>query len=186
MNLVNASALGEERGIELTELIDASSGDFTELITVRVGSGADAVEVSGTGVGPRNDPYLVGVWGQSFYLPLAEHLAVFRYSDQPGMIGQVGTCFGEEGVNIISAAVGAESEDGQAVMVLTTDAPVEQSTIDRILETSGLRDRPRHRPVGVRRPNVGSDPGTRVGWPHARGRHHEERRPRRPRGPGAA
>ena len=54
------------------------------------------------------------------------------------MIGLVGTCFGEEGVNIISAAVGAESEDGHAVMVLTTDAPVEQSTIDRILETQGF------------------------------------------------
>jgi D-3-phosphoglycerate dehydrogenase len=140
VNLVNASALAEERGIELNALSDSSAGDFTELITVRVGSGDDAVEVSGTGVGPRNDPYLVGVWDQSFYLPLAEHLAVFRYSDQPGMIGRVGTIFGEEGVNIISAAVGAESEDGQAVMVLTTDAPVAESTIERILETPGFTD----------------------------------------------
>ncbi|MDQ3760057.1 MAG: phosphoglycerate dehydrogenase [Actinomycetota bacterium] len=138
VNLVNAAALAEERGIELTELSDASSADFTELITVRAGSGPDAVEVSGTGVGPRNDPYLVGVWGQSFYLPLAEHLAVFRYSDQPGMIGRVGTSFGSEGVNIISAAVGAETDDGQAVMVLTTDAPVTQETIDHILETDGF------------------------------------------------
>jgi D-3-phosphoglycerate dehydrogenase len=54
------------------------------------------------------------------------------------MIGRVGTSFGEEGVNIISAAVGAESDDGQAVMVLTTDAPVEQSTIERILEMDGF------------------------------------------------
>ena len=122
VNLVNAGALAEERGIELTEIKDASSEDFTELVTVRAGHGPTAVEVAGTGVGPRNVPYLVGVWGQSFYLPLAEHLAVFRYSDQPGMIGRVGTSFGEEGVNIVSAAVGAESDDGQAVMVLTTDA----------------------------------------------------------------
>ena len=55
-------------------------------------------------------PYLVGVWGESFYLPFADHLAVFRYADQPGMIGRVGTVFGEEGVNIVSAAVGAEAE----------------------------------------------------------------------------
>ena len=140
VNLVNASALAEERGIELTEIKDTVSADFTELITVRVGHGADAIEVSGTGVGPRNVPYLVGVWGQSFYLPLAEHLAVFRYSDQPGMIGRVGTAFGEEGVNIVSAAVGAEANGGQAVMVLTTDAPVSQATIDTILELDGFAE----------------------------------------------
>jgi D-3-phosphoglycerate dehydrogenase / 2-oxoglutarate reductase len=138
VNLVNASALAEERGIELTEIKETASEDFTELITVRVGHGADAIEVAGTGVGPRNVPYLVAVWGQSFYLPIAEHLAVFRYSDQPGMIGRVGTVFGEEGVNIVSAAVGAEAKGGQAVMVLTTDAPVAPSTIDRILELDGF------------------------------------------------
>jgi D-3-phosphoglycerate dehydrogenase len=140
VNLVNAGALAEERGIELTEIKDATAEDFTELVTVRVGQGPGAVEVAGTGVGPRNTPYLVGVWGQSFYLPLAQHLAVFRYSDQPGMIGRVGTCFGEEGVNIVSAAVGAESEDGQAVMVLTTDAPVARGTIDRILQLDGFAE----------------------------------------------
>jgi D-3-phosphoglycerate dehydrogenase / 2-oxoglutarate reductase len=140
VNLVNASALADERGIELTEIKDSTSADFTELITVRVGHGADAIEVSGTGVGPRNVPYLVGVWGQSFYLPLAEHLAVFRYSDQPGMIGRVGTAFGEDGVNIVSAAVGAEANGGQAVMVLTTDAPVPPATVERILELGGFAE----------------------------------------------
>ena len=85
VNLVNAPAMAEDRGIDLVEIKDAGSGDFTELVTVR---DRRAVEVSGTGVGPRNDPYLVGVWGQSFYLPFAEHLAIFRYADQPGMIGR--------------------------------------------------------------------------------------------------
>ena len=54
------------------------------------------------------------------------------------MIGSVGTIFGEEGVNIVSAAVGAESGGDTAVMALTTDAPVNQSTIDRILELDGF------------------------------------------------
>jgi D-3-phosphoglycerate dehydrogenase len=138
VNLVNASALAEERGIELTEIKEAASEDFTELVTVRVGHGADAIEVAGTGVGPRNTPYLVGVWGQSFYMPLAEHLAIFRYADQPGMIGQVGTTFGEHGVNIVSAAVGAGAEGDEAVMALTTDAPVPEELIDAIAGGDGF------------------------------------------------
>jgi D-3-phosphoglycerate dehydrogenase len=137
VNLVNAPHLAEQRGIELVETRDSVSEDFTELVVVRLVSGDETVEVAGTGVGPRNEPYLVGVWNEGFYLPLAEHLAVFRYADQPGMIGRVGTMFGEQGVNIVSAAVGAESGD-QAVMALTTDAPVQQSTIDSILELDGF------------------------------------------------
>ncbi len=138
VNLVNAPQMAEERGIELIETKDSGSEDFTELVTVRLGSGDAAVEVSGTGVGPRNEPYLVAVWGESFYLPFADHLTVFRYADRPGMIGRVGTMFGEEGVNIVSAAVGAEAGGERAVMALTTDAPVHRETIERILELDGF------------------------------------------------
>jgi D-3-phosphoglycerate dehydrogenase len=138
VNLVNAPQMAEERGIELIETKDSGSEDFTELVTVRLGAEGGAAEVSGTGVGPRNEPYLVSVWGESFYLPFAEHLAVFRYADQPGMIGRVGTMFGEEGVNIISAAVGASAGGEQAVMALTTDAPVREETIAGILELDGF------------------------------------------------
>jgi D-3-phosphoglycerate dehydrogenase / 2-oxoglutarate reductase len=138
VNLVNAQHLADERGIQLAETASRISEDFTELVVVEVTSGADPVLVAGTGVGPRNIPYLARVWDEDFYLPFADHLAIFRYRDQPGMIGRVGTIFGEEDVNIVSAAVGAEADGERAVMALTTDAPVHQSTIDRILELEGF------------------------------------------------
>ncbi len=138
VNLVNAPALAEERGIELTELKDVLSEEFTELVTVRLGTGEDAVEVSGTAVGPRSLPHLVRAWGESFYMPFADHLVVFRYKDQPGMIGRVGTIFGTRGVNIASAAVGAESSGGEAVLALTTDAPVPDELLDEILKLDGF------------------------------------------------
>ena len=134
VNLVNAPAIAEARGIELAELKAAVSEDFTELVRVRVGD----VEVAGTGVGPRNVPYLVGVWGQSFYIPFADHLAIFRYADRPGMIGRVGTAFGESGVNIVSAAVGAEARSDEAVMALTTDAAVPAEVIESIATGEGF------------------------------------------------
>lgn len=134
VNLVNAPAMAEERGIDLRELSEAASDDFTELVKVRIGE----VEVAGTGVGPRNVPYLVGVWGQSFYMPFADHLAIFRYADRPGMIGRVGTAFGEHGVNIVSAAVGAEASGDEAVMALTTDAPVPNGVVEEIAAGDGF------------------------------------------------
>jgi D-3-phosphoglycerate dehydrogenase len=138
VNLVNASQMAEERGIELVETNDLSAEDFTELVTVRVHSGDGEVEVAGTSVGPRNEPYLVSAWNEGFYLPFAEHITVFRYADQPGMIGRVGTMFGEEGVNIVSAAVGAERGGESAVMALTTDAPVRSEALEKILGLDGF------------------------------------------------
>lgn len=138
VNLVNAPAIAEDRGIELVEVKEAAADEFTELVAVRLGGGDAAVEVAGTGVGPRNVPYLVRVWGQSFYMPFADHLAIFRYADQPGMIGRVGTAFGEHGVNIVSAAVGAEARGDEAVMALTTDAPVPDAVIDAIASGEGF------------------------------------------------
>jgi D-3-phosphoglycerate dehydrogenase len=138
VNLVNAPAMAEERGIELTEVRDVLSEEFTELVTVGIQSGSEHVDVAGTAVGPRNLPHLVNVWGQSFYMPFADHLAIFRYRDQPGMIGRVGTAFGEHGVNIVSAAVGAEAQPDEAVMALTTDAPVDQDVIDEIASGDGF------------------------------------------------
>ncbi|UJA20056.1 phosphoglycerate dehydrogenase [Thermoleophilia bacterium SCSIO 60948] len=133
VNLVNAPQIAEERGLELVETKSVASEDFTDLVVVRLGESGAEVEVTGTAVGPRNIPYLTGVWGQSFYMPFAGHLAIFRYHDRPGMIGRVGSACGESDVNIISAAVGAEARPDEAVMAITTDAAVPDAVVARIV-----------------------------------------------------
>jgi D-3-phosphoglycerate dehydrogenase / 2-oxoglutarate reductase len=137
VNLVNAHTLAEERGIVVAEQIEPESPDFNELVRVEIASNGHSVTVAGTGFGPRQVPHLVSVYGQSFNMEIADNLAFFRYRDQPGMIGRVGDVFGRLGVNIHSAAVGAEEGADEAVMALTTSAPVPQEVIDEI---AGLDD----------------------------------------------
>jgi D-3-phosphoglycerate dehydrogenase / 2-oxoglutarate reductase len=132
VNFVNAHSLAEARGIAIGERREPAS-DFNELVRVAVESSAGRVEVAGTGFGPRNEPHLVAVYGRDFNLPIAEHFAFFRYRDQPGMIGRVGTIFGERGVNIASAAVAAEDGAHEAVMAVTTDAPVPEELMAEIV-----------------------------------------------------
>ena len=138
VNFVNAPSLAEERGIVVAEHKEPASGDFNELVTVIVTSSAGSVEVAGTGFGPRNVPHLVSVFGQSFNMEFADHLAVFRYRDQPGMIGRVGTMFGEHGVNIDSAAVGAREGEEEAVMAVTLASPAPEGLIAAICELDGF------------------------------------------------
>lgn len=145
VNQVNAPSIAEERGIEVVETKKATARDFTDLVRVTVVSGDARQRVVGTNVGRRNRPHLLEVWGQRFDLQLEPHLALFRYSDVPGMVGRVGTALGDAGINIISAAVGRQPDDdgpaadgGHAVMAVTTDAPVPAEVIDGIVGGEGF------------------------------------------------
>ena len=107
-----------------------------------VTSGGRTTRVVGTVFGRLNRPHLLEAWGSRFNLQLEQSLAIFRYHDQPGMIGRVGMALGGASVNIVSAAVGRNPEPsengGDAVMVITTDAPVPRGVIDQITSEDGF------------------------------------------------
>lgn len=135
VNEVNAPGLAEERGIEITESKSRTARDFRDLIRVTAVSSSGHHRVVGTTFGAQSRPHLLEAWGQRFNLQLDENVVLFRYRDQPGMIGRVGTALGGAGINIGAAAVGHASGNGdgqEAVMVLTTDAPVPKPTLDEI------------------------------------------------------
>lgn len=139
VNLVNAPALAEDRGIKVTETSTSFAEDFAEEIQVTIRSDGESIVVSGTGIGPKNRPRLVLVYGQSLNLHFADHIAFFRYADKPGMLGKVGTLFGEAGVNIENAVIGS-GEGGPAVLAITAHEEIPRELVDRILELDGFED----------------------------------------------
>jgi D-3-phosphoglycerate dehydrogenase len=142
VNAVNAPGLAEERGIEVSETKRTSARDFTDLVRVTLVSGDARARVVGTTFGRQNRPHLLEAWGQRFDVQVEDNLALFRYRDMPGMVGRVGSAFGEHGINIVSAAVGRQPDedgaDGDAVMAITSDAPVPQSVVDAIVAGDGF------------------------------------------------
>ena len=143
VNDVNALTLAAERGIAVAETSRPHARDFTDLIRVRMQSGAKATRVVGTVLGQRNRPHLLEAWGSRFNLQLERHLAVFRYRDQPGMLGRVGVALGEAGVNIVSAAVGRRpggDGDDEATMILTTESAIPANVLDRVVAAEGFFD----------------------------------------------
>jgi D-3-phosphoglycerate dehydrogenase / 2-oxoglutarate reductase len=136
VNDVNALTLAHERGIAVAERNSPEARDFTDLVRVRLRSGSETTRVVGTVLGRRNRPHLLEAWGSRFNVQLERHLAVFRYRDQPGMLGRVGSALGSAGVNIVSAAVGHRPDDDQddeAVMIVTTEAPVPLDVLSGVL-----------------------------------------------------
>jgi D-3-phosphoglycerate dehydrogenase / 2-oxoglutarate reductase len=50
----------------------------------------------------------------------------------PGVIGRVGTMFGEARVNIANMAVSRTKEGGQALMALSIDTPAPPELVERV------------------------------------------------------
>ncbi len=135
VNLVNAPALAEERGITVSDTRQTSARDYSDLVRVTLGD----VKVVGTTIGHLHRPHLLEAWGQRFNLQIDDpYLTLFQYSDVPGMVGRVGTCFGEHGLNINAAAVGREGSSDLAVMAVTTDGPVPDEVVAQIAQSDGF------------------------------------------------
>jgi D-3-phosphoglycerate dehydrogenase len=141
VNDVNALTFAAERGIATTSTSQPVARDFTDLVRVTASAGDQATRVVGTVLGQQHRPHLLEAWGARFNLQLESHIAVFRYRDQPGMLGRVGSALGDAGVNIVSAAVGVQNDDAEhAVLVVTTDAEVPQPVLADILASADFHD----------------------------------------------
>jgi D-3-phosphoglycerate dehydrogenase len=134
VNYVNAPLVAAERGIEVREERRRTSRDFTNLVRVSVRAGGEDLRVAGTTIGRENRQWLVSALGFELEMELAPLLVLFRYDDVPGVIGRVGSLFGEAGVNIANMAVSRTRRGGKALMALSLDTPAPPELVDRIRE----------------------------------------------------
>ena len=139
VNYVNAPVIAAERGIEVSEQRFARSQHYTNLVRVVVATDREELEVSGTTVGPEHRLFLAGALGFAIDIELAQRMAFLIYDDVPGVIGRVGTMFGEARVNIANMAVSRTKEGGKALMAFSIDTPAPPELVERVGD-SGFDD----------------------------------------------
>ena len=93
-------SIAAERGIEVREERSRPARDYTNLLSVELRAGGSSWRVAGTTFGSDHRPWLVNILGFEIELELAPLFVLCRYDDVPGVIGRVGTLFGEAGINI--------------------------------------------------------------------------------------
>ena len=130
VNYVNAPVVAADRGIEVVEEKRRSSRDFTNLVAVS----ADEVRVAGTTIGNDDRHWLVSALGFELEMELAPRIMLLLYDDVPGVIGRVGTLFGEAGVNIANMAVSRNREGEKALMALSLDSDAPAELLIRLRE----------------------------------------------------
>ncbi|HEV2972446.1 MAG TPA: phosphoglycerate dehydrogenase [Pirellulales bacterium] len=137
VNIVNAELLLRERGIELIEQSRADMGAFSSVITAEVVTAASTHRAAGTLLG-QNMPRLVQVADHRLESYLDGVLLVFTHRDVPGIIGRVGTIFGQHKINIAQMAVGRAAPGGAATGVLNLDTEPTAAALAEVLASPDI------------------------------------------------
>ncbi len=140
VNAVNAPRIAEERGIGVSETKRRQSEDFQSLVTVTVGDGDREIGVCGT-LFADDDARIVRVDGYRVDAIPGGKMMVTRNTDEPGVIGHIGSVMGRHDVNIAGMFNARETHGGEALTVYNVDQEVpdaareELEADDRIVET---------------------------------------------------
>jgi len=131
VNFVNALVIAKERGISIIESKTGEIQDFASLVVVEVETDSKKSSICGT-LFTKVDPRIVKI--NEFYvdcIPEGNMLIVFN-KDVPGIIGQIGTIFGKNSINVASVSFGREAKGGRAISVWNVDNIVPKKVMEEL------------------------------------------------------
>lgn len=137
VNEVNALYLAEKRGIHIHENKTNTKKGFSNLIKVEMKTKTHTRNVAGTvltGLGPRIvrvDHYRVDFTPEG-------HIIVIHHTDQPGVIGKMGSLLAKHEVNIATMQVDRSNIGGDAIMMLTVDKHVNDEVLQELLSLNEI------------------------------------------------
>ncbi len=82
-------------------------------------------------------PRFIQIKGINLDAEIGRYMIYTTNDDVPGIIGTLGTVFGQAGVNIANFQLGRDAPGGNAIALLYLDSPVDPSVLSR-LTGSGL------------------------------------------------
>ena len=139
VNIINSEMLLRERGIELTENRNRELGAFSSSITAEVNGGGQRVKAGVTVFG-NNMSRLISIDDYRLEAYLDGHMLFFTHTDVPGIIGRVGTVFGQHQVNIGQMSVGRATQQpgGHAIGVLNLDGVPPKVAMDQLMAINAI------------------------------------------------
>jgi D-3-phosphoglycerate dehydrogenase / 2-oxoglutarate reductase len=144
VNVINVEHLARSRGINLVSIPEAQppAGLFGDIVGIRVDSPTgESHRILGT-VYADGLPRVLRIDGYAMDMIPEGQMVLIVNQDQPGVIGTVGTSFGDAGVNIADMVISREfDKDGNATafMVLKTDSAPPAELINKLRSVGNIR-----------------------------------------------
>ena len=138
VNMVNAPYLAKERGLDIRSIRREKEGAYNTLLRVTVATDDGERSVAGTLFG-KEDSRLVELFGVGIEAELSGDMLYIVNEDAPGFIGRIGTLLGEAGINIGNFQLGRRASGGDAVVLLSVDAPIPEEVVKEACALEGVK-----------------------------------------------
>lgn len=134
VNMVNASLIADQMGIEVEETKSTHADAFSNLITLIAEGEGKRRTIAGTLF--EGAPRIVRLRDYAMDFTPEEHMLLMHYADRPGMIGRIGTIMGQHDINIAAMNLGRSEKRGEAMVILSIDSPVPDDVMKEIKEAT--------------------------------------------------
>jgi D-3-phosphoglycerate dehydrogenase len=131
LNLINARALAEARGLELSVAESLQIGPHA--VEVSLAGGMQELAVAGEAP-PGSAPRLSRIGSFHVDVTPRQTLIVLTNNDVPGVIGRVGTLLGDAAVNIAEYHQARLQQGGEALAAISVDDPVTEEVRRALLQ----------------------------------------------------
>ncbi len=152
VNLINVEDVARRRGIKTTCSTSDAAATRGPRLTLEVFGGQGAVDAA-TADADRSrkiaghvyedlQPRLAEINGYAMDMIPEGTMVLIQNDDQPGIIGQVGTTFGQAGVNIADMTISRRTDSAgttTALMLLKVDQRPGQDLLKALLDQPGIR-----------------------------------------------
>jgi D-3-phosphoglycerate dehydrogenase len=136
VNMVNATVIAQEHGIRVVETKTSRPMDFASAITTRVRGCVDRLIAGALFHG--NQPRIVRV--DDFMLeaiPEGPTILIHNH-DRSGVVGAVGNCLGDAGVNISRMQLALVPERGEAAMLVNVDPAPGEDVMEKLRDLPNM------------------------------------------------
>ncbi len=133
VNMVNAMAIAQSRGIQISESRSETSKEHRSLIALTVETDQRTRTISGTLFTGR-EPRIVNIEGVPIEAALSKNMLFIRNDDKPGLIGALGTLLGNAGQNIADFRLGRADGGDSAVCLVTLDGAVDDALFKKVCD----------------------------------------------------
>lgn len=141
INLVNFDEEIKKRGLHIREIRELEGSDYMNEVQVRLLANGETITVSGSLLQEKVNKlrtHIVSIDGFSINIPITpntKHLVLVRNKNVPGVIGRIGTHFGDRQINIEDMHV---HQAEQAMVALTINSPLTREDLASLAKLSGV------------------------------------------------
>ncbi|PAF47001.1 phosphoglycerate dehydrogenase [Helicobacter sp. 12S02232-10] len=130
INYINAQFIAKERGIEMSVKTKKNSNSYKNLVTISLATAQESLSASGT-VFEEDIIKLTDINGFNIDIEPKGRMILFKNTDIPGVIGNVGNILGKHSINIADFRLSRNSNK-EALALIVLDSQISENVIQEL------------------------------------------------------